>query len=117
MRRACRRGYVEHVGEVVLEEVDPCRTAGGKDRQADGLVALEVTGQAVQYLGSFFHDGEVGGKVRVEHVVETQFAQGIYHLARHQCAGGQIELFAQGGSYGRCRLHNDHFVWIGKVLE
>ena len=36
--------------------------------------------------------------------------ESAFHLARHQCAGGQIELFAQGGSYGRCRLHNDHFV-------
>ena len=101
----------------MFEEVHPCRTTGRKDGQADGLVAVEIACQAVQDFGAFFHDGEVGCEIGVEYIVESQFAQGVYHFSGYQCARGESEFFSQGSAYGRCGLHDDYLVRVCQVIE
>ena len=101
---------------MMLEEVHPCRATGSQDGQADGFVSVEITCQTVQDFRTFFHDGEVGCKVGVEYIVESQFAQGVDHFPGNQCAGGKSEFFSQSGAYGGCGLYDDYFVRVGQVV-
>jgi len=102
---------------VVFEEVYPSRTAGSQDRKPDGFISVQIACQSVQDFGTFFHDGEVGGKVGIEYVVETQFAEGVNHFSGYQCAGRQAEFFSQGGTYGGGSLDNYDLIGVGQIVQ
>jgi hypothetical protein len=63
------------------------------------------------------HDGQVGGEVRVEDVIEAHGPEGCGHLARHQGARLQAELLAQGGPDRRGGLDDHHLVRIRQGLD
>ena len=95
---------VQQVREVVLEEVDPARAARGEDRQARlllrvgvglaGPLELEVLLHAADELVALLHDGEVGGEVGVEHLVEPEHAERGDELAGDRLARLEAELLA-----------------------
>ena len=117
MRRTGGRRDIQHVREVVFEEVYPSRTAGSQDRKPDGFISVQIACQSVQDFGTFFHDGEVGGKVGIEYIVETQFAEGVNHFSGYQCAGRQAEFFSQGGTYGGGSLDNYDLIGVGQIVQ
>ena len=117
LRGARRGGNVEQVRELVLEEVYPCRAAGGEYRQAHVLVAVEVTGEAVEEFAPFLHDGEVGGEIGVKDFVESQLPQGCHHLAGDGGARRIAELFAQGCPHGWGGLHDDGLLRVVEVAD
>ena len=95
-----------------FDVLDPAGGAGGHHGQ-DHFLAGEGLGDALQELGAFFHDGQVGGPVGVEHGVEAQTAQGRGQTAGLRGAGGNAEAFADAHADGGSGLH-DH-VLVGVV--
>ena len=81
--RTCGRRDIQHIREMMFEEIHPCRTAGSQDWKPNGFVAIQVACQSVQNLRTFFHDGQVSGKV----CIKAQFAQGVNHFSGYQRAG------------------------------
>ena len=59
-----------------------------------------------------FHDGEVGAKVGVKHLIKAQAAQGGNHLALDVGADRHAEAFAQSCTDGRSGLYHDIFLRI-----
>ena len=82
---------------------DPRRTAGGDHRQGSAVL------QAVQKLGSFLHDRQIGREIGIEYLVKSQALE-----SRHQtsCADN-ARLFAQclrqRNADGRSHLDNQFF--------
>ena len=56
---------------------------------------------------SFFHDGQVGREISVEHFVETEPAQRCDHLARDNRTAVHAERFAERHPGRRRSLHDD----------
>ena len=117
LRRPCSGRYVEKVRELVLEEIDPCRTARCQYRQTHAPVTVQVLRQPLEHLGAFLHYGQVGSEISVEHVVETELPQGRHHLAGDKCPGRQAELLSYRRPHRRSGLHDDDLPWISKVLH
>ncbi len=81
LRALGARGVGQVLGVEVLEELDPARRAAGELRQGDALVLLhQGLVEPEDELGALLDDGEVGGEVGVEHLVEAGAAQGRVHL-------------------------------------
>ena len=55
---------------------------------------------------AFFHDGQVGGKVGIKHIVEAQTLQGCYHTAGGALPGTQTEFLGPRHPDGRSHLNN-----------
>ena len=98
----------------MFEEIDPGRAARCQYRQFHILVSLQITSQTVQQLRTFLHDGQVGGKVSVKDLIETQTAQGRNHLASNQGSRLHAELLSKGGAYRGSGLHDD---FLGRVHQ
>ena len=92
--------------ELMFEEFHPSRTARGEQRQRNILVATQIFGQAVDELGAFLHDGQVGGPIGIKHIVETEGLEGGGQLARSNCAGFHAELFTDSHTHGGSHLDN-----------
>ena len=71
LRRLTGGEVVEHIGEQVLLELNPARRAGGHHRKGNRFVVNQRSFKAAEEFGSFFYDGEVGGKIGVENAVEA----------------------------------------------
>src|SRR5574344_695338 len=99
----------------MFEEVDPCRTARGEDRQTYTAVAIQISGQSVEQLCSLFHNREVGCKIGIEHVVEAQCAKRIYHLAGNNCTCRIAKRFAQCNTHCRSSLYYNNLIGICQV--
>ena len=68
------------VGELRLQKPHPAGAAGGKH----GPAVLAPVGKPLNELAALLHDGQIGGEVGVEHVVEAQTLQSSYQFAyRH----------------------------------
>ena len=92
--------------ELVLEEIHPCRAAGGQDRQLDILVATEESLEAAEKLGTLFHDGQVSTPVGVEHIVEAEGLEGGGELAGHDGTGLHAEFLTESHTHGGSHLDN-----------
>ena len=88
---------------VDLCKMHPAGAAAGKLRQRP--VAL---GNAPDQLAGFFHNGQVSGKVGVQHVVHAQRPQQRHHFALHKSAGLHAEFLAQGGTHRRGGAYHHH---------
>ena len=104
LRRFCRGRKISHFRELVLEEVHPCRAAGGEDRKRNALVTTQIFGQTADKLGTLFHDGQVGGPVSVEHIVEAEGLESGGQLACSDSAGFHAEFFADGHTHSGSHL-------------
>ena len=96
----------------MLEEVDPTRAARSEDRQTHTLVASHVLADTAEQLGAFFHDGQVSGKVGVEHIVEAEATQGSGHLAGDDAAGRHTELFTESHTRSGSRVDDDGLLGV-----
>ena len=93
---------LQQFGVTDLGVPHPSGAAGGEH----GQLVFFGMGQALHKFAALFHDGQVGGKIGVEHVVK---ADGLEH--RHHTADGgllqtQAEALAPGGADSRRDLHH-----------
>ena len=65
----------------------------------------------------FFDNGQVGGKLRIEHLVESETAQTRNHLSRYQTARSQTHRFTDADPDGRSGLNDDIFFRVQKIVE
>ena len=79
----------QQLGGVHLGKVGPAGAAAGEQGQGPVLF-----GDAADQLTGLLHDGQVGGKVGVQHVVGTQSTQQRHHFAFHKGAGLHAEFLA-----------------------
>ena len=101
----------------MFEEVDPCRAAGGHNREFDTLVTRKECAEALKNLSAFFHNGKVRSEVCVEHVVKAQTAEGTCELPGNYSSGLVAEFLTKSDSYRWCGLGNDDLVGIADILE
>ena len=90
------------LGVLRLEEAHPARAAGGEHRPAVVLFVRE----AFEKFAALLHDGEVGGKVGVEHIVEAQLAQSSRHALGRGKLRRKVELLRPGRAHRRRDLHD-----------
>ena len=75
LRRFARGQMRQQVGVIIFCKVDPPRRATGEHRQRGGRVFIHQRAfQAAQQLGALLHDGEVRGKVGIEHRSKAHLA-------------------------------------------
>mmetsp|Transcript_43506 Transcript_43506/g.71850 ORF Transcript_43506/g.71850 Transcript_43506/m.71850 type:complete len:284 (+) Transcript_43506:1056-1907(+) len=68
-------------------------------------------------LGAFFHNGQIGGKIRVEHIVKSTCAQRRNHLLGADSARIVTKFFRnRHASSRRCR-HTNYFVFIAVAVQ
>ena len=106
-----RRGQVQHIRELRLQEVHPGGAAGGQQRQGR-LLPLQEGRQPSYQLVGLLHDRHIRGKIRIEHIIEAQTAQGRRHLPGHDAAGLIAELLAQGHPDSGRRVNHNHLLRI-----
>ncbi len=71
--------------ELSLQEPHPAGTAAGEH----GPVIFVPVGKALDELTALLHDGQVGGEVGVEHIVEAHGLQRRHHALRRGKLGVQ----------------------------
>ena len=106
--RLAGREVGDHLGILLLHELDPRGAAGGE--HGHRLARLD----AVDELARLFHDGQVRGHVHVEHFAGTQAADRGDHLALNVGADGHIERLAQRRADGGRREEHD---LLGRIRE
>ena len=72
--------------------------------------------KSFEELTAFFHNGKVRCVIRIENIVDSDFLEGAYKLAKCCILVFQSDLLAPGGSYGRCNLHHRDDVRIRKRI-
>ncbi len=88
-----------------FHKAHPGRTAGSELRQRTcgfavrALLAEHRLAGAGDEFRTFFHDGQIRGKVVVENF-KARFFHGRVKLARGECAGGKSEVLADGDTHG-----------------
>ena len=108
--RLAGREVGDHLGILLLHELDPRGAAGGE--HGHRLARLD----AVDELARLFHDGQVRGHVHVEHFAGTQTADRGDHLALNVGADGHIERLAQCRADGGRREEHDLLCGIRERL-
>ncbi|OAV73322.1 hypothetical protein Barb7_02977 [Bacteroidales bacterium Barb7] len=63
---------VAKFGVVLLNEVHPSGAATCHERHFHFLVPAQIAAQTVKQLSAFLHNGKVGGKIGVEHIIKAQ---------------------------------------------
>ena len=111
--RLRRRQMVRITGILGLEEPDPGGTAGGEH----GPAVLPPMGEAVDELTALFHDGQVGGEVGVEDIVEADALQRRHHAAGRRLLGGHVEDLRPGRPHRRGHLDDSRHLGIGQRPE
>src|SRR6056297_565223 len=95
---------------------NPTGGAAGKLRQRGFLLICQYRLKPCQQLRAFFHNGQVGGKVGVEHSVEAEASKRTYHLSCYQGSWGVVKAFTQGCSNRRGGLHHYMLLRVIKSL-
>ena len=67
--------------EMMFKEIHPSGQQEVRIGRRTDLSPIHITCQAIQYLGTFFHDGKVSGKVCIKYIIKTQFTKGVHHLS------------------------------------
>ena len=104
---------VDVEGELPLQEPHPAGAAAGEHGPG---VAVAV-GKAVDELAALLHDGQVGGEVGVEHVVEAQHFQRGHHPLGGGIFGREMVVLSPGGADGGSHLHHGDLVGISQGGE
>jgi len=92
----------------MLTVIYPAGRAGGDERE--GTLVIDTFNK----LGGFLKNGEVGGEIGVEHIVEAETAQSRNHLTLNIGADGHVEYFTECGTGSGSRLNDDALCGIGK---
>ena len=89
-------------GVLSFEELHPAGAAGSKH----GPAVLAPVGEPLHELAAFLHDGQVGGEIGIEYIVEADTLQGCHHAASGPQPRVQAELLRPG--HPNRRSHLDH---------
>ena len=108
LRRLSRREVLGEIGSVLLHPVGPRGAAARDERE------LTAVREALDELGALFHDRDVGGEVRIEHLVEAEHAESRVDLAGRELARLHAESFAEGDADGRSNLDD---AGLGGIAE
>ena len=108
----------------MFDEVDPARAAARENRHLRGdgrvfeaLASLhggEEVFHAADEFVAFFHDGKVGGEVRVEHFVKAEGAEAGDQFARDRRAGLEAEFLTDSDADGGSRADDDG---LGRIVD
>ena len=95
---------------LALQEPDPAGAAACEHGPAGQPPGLE----AVEELAALLHNGQVGGKVGVKHILEAQPPQGGGHAAHGGLLPLQPKCLAPGGTDGGSHLDHGNLVRVGQ---
>ena len=99
--------------ELSLQEPHPAGTAAGEH----GPVIFVPVGKALDELTALLHDGQVGGEVCVEYIVEAHGLQRRHHALRRGKLGVQMIKLRPGRPHRRCDLHHGDPVLVRQRVE
>ena len=108
LRRLGRREVLGEIGSILLHPVGPRGAAARDERE------LTARGEALDELGTLFHDRDVGGEVRIEHLVEAEHAKSRIDLTGRKLTGLHAESFAESDTDGRSDLDD---AGLGGIAE
>ena len=94
------REVLREVGSILLHPVRPCRAAARDKRK------LAAVREALDELRSFLHNCDVGGEVRVEHLLEAEHTECGIDLARGEFTRLHAEIFTESNADSRGDLHD-----------
>ena len=104
----------------LLEEIAEHPVGKGQPSDAAGVelgIGAVVLDPVIELLG-LFPNGDIGAKVGIEDITETDLAEGGDHLAGHLLANLPAEHLAQGDTDGRGGLDDDDlFRILEKLLD
>ena len=80
-------------------------------------MVLVAVGKALDELAALLHDGQVGGEIGVEYIVEAHGFQGRHHPLRRGVLGVQVEEFRPGRPNGGGHLHHGDALGIGQSVK
>ena len=101
------------IRELALQEPHPAGTAGGEHGPR---VPLPM-GKAVHELTALLHNGEVGGKIGIKHVVKAHLLQGGDHALRRGELRRQMVVLCPGHPDGGGHLHHGDLIGVGQSIE
>ena len=108
LRRLCRGEVLYKMRELALNKTDPSRTARGKHR---ALLKLPCR-KALHKLVSLLHNRKVGGKCRVEYIVNADLFQRVHNFSYCSLLRRQSDLLAPCHAHRRRHLCNDNRFFI-----
>ena len=108
LRRLSRREVLCEIGSVLLHPVGPRGAAARDERE------LTASREALDELGTLFHDRDVGGEVRIEHLVKAEHAKSRIDLTGRKLARLHAERFAESDADGGSDLDDAS---LGRVTE
>ena len=100
-RRLAGRNIVQILGILLLEILDPCRTAARKHRERAALL------ESLEEFRCLFHDGHIRRECGVVDLVCAHELERGDHLVKHVHAGGKAERFAECNADGRGNLDDN----------
>ena len=74
-------------------------------------------GKAPDKLTALLHNGQVGGKIGVEHIVKAHLLQGGHHALGRGELGVQMEVLSPGAAHGRRHLHHGDFLGVSQCVK
>ena len=101
----------QHFRRIDLRKVDPARTAAGELGQGTVLFC-----DAADQFAGLLHNGEVGGKVGIQHIVSSQCPQQGYHFSFHKGTRLHTEFLSQSSTDCRGSADNYNLFWISNGL-
>ena len=78
---------------------------------------LVAVGKTVDELTALLHDGQVGGEIGVEHIVEAHGLQSRDHTLRRGKLGVEVIVLRPGAAHGGRHLHHGDALRIGQRVE
>lgn len=108
LRRLSRREVLGEIRSILLHPVGPRGAAARNERE------LTARGEALDELGALFHDRDVGGEVRIEHLVKAEHAESRVDLTGRKLAGLHAESFAESDADGGSDLND---AGLGRIAE
>ena len=105
-RRFSGREMGKQLGVMFFDEIDPARAARSQHGKDTAVL------QAINKLGSFFHNGEVGAEVRIKNPIKAEHAECRDHLPGSDSAGSEAKSVAEGNAHRRSGLYDNVKGWI-----
>ena len=101
---------------MMFKEIHPCRTTGSQDRQANRFIPIHITCQAIQYLGTFFHDGKVGTECGIVYFVKAHSVKRVNDFTHNTSAFGKSVMITNCNTNCRCNLCNNTSILISQCI-
>ena len=108
LRRLSRREVLGEIRSVLLHPVGPRGAAARDERE------LTARGEALNELGTLFHDRDVGREVRIKDLVKAEHAESRVNLTGRKLTGLHAESFAESDTDGGSDLND---ACLGGIAE